>query len=71
MTRTRPTMADYYAARNLELYEQHTDRLEHLGNGRWCVFATADVYDHRVDSEHGSLGGALARVRELVGDGDG
>ena len=69
MTRIRPTLADYKMARDLEWYGAHADRLEHLGGGHWCVFASDNVYDHAVDSEHGSLGEAIERGRELVGDG--
>ena len=71
MTRTRPTMQDYKKARDLEWYEAHAEWLECLGNGRWQVFATDDVYDGRLHSEHGSLGEAIKVARELVGDGDG
>ena len=71
MTRTRPTMQDWHKARDLEWYEAHAEWFEPLGNGRWQVFATDDVYDHAVHSEHGSLGEAIKVARGLVGDEDG
>ena len=71
MTRTRPTMADWHKARDLEWYEAHAEWFCSLANGRWQVFASADAYNDMVYGEYGSLGEAIKAARGLVGDGDG
>ena len=69
MSRTRPTMADWHKARDLDwLANGGWEMIDGGVDGLWTVYACADPFDHEVHSFEPTLADAIRVARKLHAD---